>query len=308
MATNPVFDRFEKDLQRGEYAGFGNRQQPQYGQYGQGQPYQPPQTNQQAYGAGQQGQWGQPGPYQGQQVPGFADPNYGAPMAPQDTGRRMSLDDVVAKTLGLFALLLISAAAGWAIAANNQSAGLAIWMGGMIAGIVLGFVISFKKTISVPLIVAYSVIEGAFLGAISQFFNTQSNGIVAQAVLATLCVFAGMFAGWKFGLIKVTDRSRKIFGFAALGYLLFALVNLVLQMTGVLGDFGFFSMGTFGMILCLFAVALASYSLAIAFDTIQYAANVGVPEKTSWLLAHGLIVSVAWLYLELLRMFAISRD
>lgn len=302
MATNPVFNRFEKDLQRGEYAGFGSSQQPQYGQYGQGQPYQPPQQ-QPTYG--QQGQWGQPGP---QQVPGFGDPQYGAPMAPTDTGRRLSLDDVVTKTLGLFALLLVSGAAGWMVAANNRPAGLAIWMGGMIAGIVLGFVISFKKTISVPLIVAYSVIEGAFLGAISQFFNSQWNGIVAQAVLATLSVFAGMFAGWKFGLIKVNDRTRKIFGFAALGYFLFAMLNLVLQMTGVLGDFGFFSMGTFGMILCLFAVALASYSLAIAFDTIQYAVNAGVPEKTSWLLAHGLIVSIAWLYLELLRMFAISRD
>lgn len=308
MATNPVFDRFEKDLQRGEYAGFGNRQQPQYGQYGQGQPYPGPQGNQQQYG--QPGQYGQPNPYAPQQpqAPGYGSPEFGTPMAPETTGRRMTLDDVVAKSLALFGLLLISAGAGWAIAANDQGAGLAIWMGGMIAGIVLGFVISFKKTISVPLIVAYSVIEGAFLGAISQFFNTQWNGIVAQAVLATLCVFAGMFAGWKFGLIKVTDRTRKIFGFAALGYLLFALVNLVLQMTGVLGDFGFFSMGTFGMVLCLFAVALASYSLAIAFDTIQYAANAGVPEKTSWLLAHGLIVSVAWLYLELLRLLAISRD
>lgn len=295
MATNPVFDRFEKDLQRGEYAGFGNRQQPQYGQYGT-----PPQ--QQQYGQpqqyGQQAQWGQPAPQQ-QPV------DYG--MQP-GSGRTMTVDDVVAKSLGLFALLLISGAAGWLISDQNPGVGLAIWMGGMIAGIVLGFVISFKKTISVPLIVAYAVIEGAFLGAISQFFETQWNGIVPQAVLATLCVFVGMFAGWKFGVIKVNDRTRKVFAFAAMGYFLFAMVNLVLQWTGVLGQFGFFSMGTFGMILCLFAVALASYSLAIAFDTIQYAANAGVPEKTSWLLAHGIVVSVAWLYLELLRLLAISRD
>lgn len=308
MATNPVFDRFEKDMQRGEYAGFGNRQQPQYGQYGQGDPYAGPQNSQQAYGT--PGQYGQmnPNAMQQPQAPGYGSPEFGAPMAPEATGRRMTLDDVVAKSLGLFGLLLISAGAGWMVAANNRPAGMAIWMGGMIAGIVLGFVISFKKTISVPLIVAYAVIEGAFLGAISQFFNTMFDGVVPQAVLATLCVFAGMFAGWKFGLIKVNDRTRKIFAFAALGYFLFAMVNLVLQFTGVLDQFGFFSMGTFGMILCLFAVALASYSLAIAFDTIQYAANAGVPEKTSWLLAHGLIVSIAWLYLELLRLLAISRD
>lgn len=304
MATNPVFDRFEKDLSKGEYAGFGNRQQPAYGQYGTPQPYQPP-TNQQPYAGPPQDQYGQQAPYpaydQSQQV------GYGAP-AGTDVGRRMTLDDVVTKALALFGLLLISGAVGWFVAANNRPAGLAIWMGGMIAGIVLGFVISFKKTISVPLILAYAVIEGAFLGAISQFFNTMWNGVVPQAVLATLCVFAGMFAGWKFGLIKVNDRSRKIFAFAAMGYFLFAMVNLILQFTGVLGGFGFFSMGTFGIVLCLFAVGLASYSLAVAFDTIQRAAAAGVPEKTSWLLAHGLVVSVAWLYLELLRLLAISRD
>lgn len=290
MAGNPVFDRFDKDLARGEYAGFGSRQQPQYGQYGTQQPYQP-QMPQQPYGGGQ---WGQQAPYQ--------------PPTEAYSGRTMTLDDVVTKTLLLFAMLLVTGAVGWFAADHSQPVGLALWLGGMFGTIALGFVIGFKKTISVPLIMGYALLEGLFLGAVSQFFNEQFPGIVAQAVLATLCVFVGMFAGWKFGLIRVTDRSRKIFGFAILGYFLFAMVNLVLQFTGVLGGFGFFSMGTFGIVLCLIAVALASYSLAVSFDTVQRGVAAGVPEKTSWLLAHGLIVSVAWLYIELLRLFAISRD
>lgn len=293
MAGNPVFDRFDKDLARGDYAGFGSRQQPQYGQLGQGQPYQPD-MQQRQYGGGQ---WGQ-------QAPQSPQP-YDTGSAP---GRTMSMDDVVTKTLLLFAMLLATGAAGWFAASHSQPVGLGLWIGGMLATIALGFVIAFKKTISVPLIVTYALLEGAFLGAVSQFFNTQWPGVVGQAVLATLCVFVGMFAGWKFGVIKVTDRSRKIFAFAAMGYFLFAMVNLVLQMTGVLGNFGFFSMGTFGIVLCLVAVALASYSLAVSFDTIARGVAAGVPEKTSWLLAHGLIVSVAWLYIELLRLFAISRD
>ncbi len=299
MAGNPVFDRFDKDLARGEYAGFGSRQQPQYGQYGQAQPYQP-QFQQPQFGQQAAGQWGQQVPqgYETQQP-------YQTQAAP---GRTMTLDDVVTKTLLLFGMLLVTGVAGWFAASHSQPVGLALWLGGMLGTIVLGFVISFKKTISVPLIMGYALLEGAFLGAVSQFFNTQWPGVVGQAVLATLCVFVGMFAGWKFGLIKVTDRSRKIFGFAILGYFLFAMVNLVLQMTGVLGDFGFFSMGTFGIVLCLIAVALASYSLAVSFDTINRGVAAGLPEKTSWLLAHGLIVSVAWLYIELLRLFAISRD
>lgn len=291
MAGNPVFNKFERDMAHGQYAGFGSQQtqQPQFGQYGA--PQQAP------YG---QQQFGQPGQYQGEQ--------FGGPTFPQQPERTVTIDDVVTKTLGLFALLLTTGAVGWFAAAQSQPVGAALWLGGMFATIAIGFMISFKKKISVPLIVAYSAIEGLFLGAISQFFNATAPGVVAQAVLATLCVFVGMFAGWKFGLVKVTDRSMKIFGFAALGYFIFGMINLVLQMTGVLGSFGFFSMGTFGIVLCLIAVALASYSLAVSFETITRAERMGAEEKTSWLLAHGLIVSLAWLYLELLRLFMVTRD
>ena len=136
-----------------------------------------------------------------------------------------------------------------------------------------------------PLILAYAVVEGLFVGAASQYFNTVWPGVVAQAVLGTACVFVAMFAGWKFGLIRVTERSRKIFFMAVIGYMLFGLINLVLQFTGVLGGFGFFGMGGIGIALCLIGIALAAYSLAIDFDSITRAVQAGLPEKYSWL--HG---------------------
>jgi uncharacterized YccA/Bax inhibitor family protein len=123
-----------------------------------------------------------------------------------------------------------------------------------------------------------------------------------------MCVFVGMFAGWKFGIIRVTEKSRRIFGLALMGYLLFAIVNVVASFMGVGDGWGFGGSGLLGIGISIFAVGLASYSLAIDFDTIQRAVNADVPEKYSWLLAHGLIVSLVWLYLEILRLLARMRD
>ncbi|NHN55683.1 Bax inhibitor-1/YccA family protein [Calidifontibacter sp. DB0510] len=321
MASNPVFDRFDKDLAQGKYAQFG---QPQYGQYGTAQPYQPPQREPYQYSGqqyGQQvpgydpyaGQPGQPGP-QGYGQPGYGQPGYagpqgyGAPTGTEPGARRMTLDDVLTKSLVLFGILIATGAAAWFLTSGNPRLSLPLWLGGMFVGIALGFVIAFKKTVSVPLILAYAVVEGVFIGAASQYFNTVWPGVVAQAVLATMCVFVAMFAGWKFGLVRVTDRTRKIFGLMVMGYFLFAMVNLVLQFTGVLGGFGFFSMGIFGIALSLLGVALASYSIAVDFDSIQRGVSAGLPEKYSWLMAHGLLVSVVWLYIELLRLFARMRN
>lgn len=304
MSNNPVFSRFDRELSQGKYAEFG---QPRFGRRGQGAPYQPPARD--PYGApvagyGQQAPQGYhqaPAPDKGQQQ--WA----GAP-GPAASGRAMTLDDVVVKTLILFAILVVSGIASWFVSEGNRSVGVALWMGGMVLGLGLGFAIAFMKKVSVPLILLYAVIEGVFVGAASQFFNSMWPGVVAQALLGTACVFVAMFAGWKFGLVRVTERSRKIFFFAAMGYLLFGVVNVVLSFTGVLGQFGFFGMGGIGIALCLLGIALASYSLAVDFDSITRGVQAGLPEKYSWLMAHGLIVTIVWLYLELLRLLARMRN
>lgn len=311
MASNPVFGRIEKQMEQGQYAGFG-----QQGQQGYAQPG-PQGYGQQPYGQpGQQGQPGFPGQQQG---PGGMGGAWGAgqdamsaqqleqmynqtPAGPQQTGR-MTLDDVMMKSLGLFGVVLVFAAVGWVGSAQSESVGMGLWGVGLIATLGLGIAIAFKKTISVPLIVAYAVFEGLFVGAISQFFNRMWPGIVGQAVLATLCVFGAMFIGWKAGFIKVTAKSRRIFGMAILGYFIFALINLGYAMY-MNQPFGIGGSGALGIGISIFAVGLASYSLAIDFDTIDQGVRMGVPEKTSWLMAHGLIVSLVWLYLEILRLLA----
>jgi len=181
-------------------------------------------------------------------------------------------------------------------------------LAGMFGGLGVGLLIAFKKTINVPLIVTYAVLEGVLVGAISEVFNKFYPGIVATAVIATLCTFAGMLLGYKTGLIKVTDKSRRIFGMAIMGYLLFGLVNLVAAFMGVGSGWGFGGTGILGIGISVLGVGLASYSLAIDFDSVDRAVAAQLPEKYSWLLAHGFIVTLVWLYLEFLRLLARLRQ
>jgi uncharacterized YccA/Bax inhibitor family protein len=222
--------------------------------------------------------------------------------------RRVTLNDVVMKTLGLFTVVILVGAASWFTVAGNPSLSLPLLLGGMFGGLAVGLVIAFKKTISVPLIVLYSVLEGVLVGAISSVFERAWPGVVSTAVIATLCTFAGMFLGWKFGLIRVTDRSRRIFGMAILGYLLFSLVNVAAAFMGVGQGWGFGGTGPIGIGISVLGVGLASYSLAIDFDSVDRAVAAQLPEKYSWLLAHGLIVTLVWLYLEILRLLARLRE
>ncbi len=292
MASNPAFNRIEKDAKDG-YAGFG----------GQGASAVQQSAASQAATAGMSAQ-------QLQDL-------YNQPAAgPVDT-RRVTMDDVIMKTLGLFAIVLVFAAAGWTVASNSETGGYALWIGGMIGTLVLGLVIAFKKTLSVPLILLYAVVEGLFLGAVSQFFSLYFDdpntdvpafqGIVAQAVIATLATFTGMFLAYRFGLIKVTARFRKVMTMMIIGYALFAVVNFIFA-TVTNTQFGIGGSGGLGIAISLFAVGLASFTLALDFDAIEGAIRTGAPQQYSWLLAHGLIVTLVWLYIEFLRLFARLRS
>lgn len=288
MATNPVFNRIEREAQQG-YAGFRDRAPQQ-------QPTAAP-------------SWGQPGTMTDQQLQDL----YNQPAATPVQAGRVTLDDVVMKTLGLFSLVLVFAVVGWQLAPTPM--GGVVMLGGIALTLVLGLVIAFKKTISVPLIVTYAVVEGVFVGAISNYYSLVFDGpdvepfkgIVAQAVIATLSVFAGMLLAYKTGLIKVTEKFRRIVTMAVIGYAIFAVINLVYALV-TQTPFGIGGTGALGIGISLFAIGLASMSLAVDFDTIDRAIATGAPQKYSWLLAHGLIVTLVWLYLEILRLLGRLRS
>jgi uncharacterized YccA/Bax inhibitor family protein len=230
---------------------------------------------------------------------------------PVQTGR-LTLDDVVMKTAGLFALVLVGAVVGWQLA---PTLGGLLVMGGIAITLVLGLVIAFKKTISVPLIVLYAAVEGVFVGAVSNVYarvfdepgTPVFQGIVAQAVLATLSVFAAMLILYTTRVIKVTNKFRRIVTMAVFGYAIFALINFGYAM--ISGErFGIGGSGPLGIGISLFAIGLAAFSLALDFDSIEQAIGAGAPQKYSWLLAHGLIVTLVWLYLEILRLLGRLRS
>ena len=231
------------------------------------------------------------------------------PAGPADTGR-VTLDDVIVKSLTLFVVTVAVAGASWFYTDANPGMTLPFWLGGMFGTLALGFVIAFMKKVSVPLIMVYAVLQGAFLGAFSQYIASvpRYDGVVQMAVLATLCVFVAMYIGYATGFVKVNAKTRRMFFFAIVGYGLFSLLQVVLLMTGVIDGWGFGGSGPLGIGLSILGVGLASYSLAIDFDTIDNAVKVGAPQKYSWLLAHGLIVSIVWLYIEFVRLFARLRD
>ena len=280
MANNPVFNRIDKQISQGAYAGFGSQRG---------------------------GTWGAP-PAAGDLSAAELQQMYDQRAAgPVQTGR-VTLDDVVMKTLGLFAIVVTVAAASWFAVGTTPDLMLPLWLGGMFGGLAIGLLIAFRKTISVPLIVSYAVFEGAFVGSISSVFEQRWPGVVSTAVLSTTATFGGMFLAYKLGLIKVNDRFRRVFGMAVMGYLVFSLVNVVAAFMGVGQGWGFGGNGMLGIGISIIGVGLAAFSLAADFDAIDRAVAAEVPERYSWLLAHGLIVSLVWLYLELLRLLARMRD
>jgi len=300
MATNPVFNRINRET-RG-YAGFGDAPQQGGGQYA------PPRGAQRQGPPAPTGYGGPSESMSNEQL----EQMYGqATATPQQTGR-LTLDDVIMKSLMLFSIVVGVAAATWFFVQPAEGStqmnplAMPIWLVGMFGSLGLSFAIAFSKKVNVPLIMVHAVLQGAFLGAVSAVFNASYPGIVSSAVLATMGTFAGMFLAWKVGFIKVTSKSRRIFGMMAMGYMVFLLINIGASFLG----FGnvYASGGPLAIVICLFGVGMASYSLAIDFDSIDRAVGAGAPEKYSWLLGHGLVASLVWLYIEFLRLFAVLQN
>ena len=236
-------------------------------------------------------------------MPGMAQASleqmYGAPAATTRETGRMTYDDVIVKTGGLLALLVASAAVTWVVAPQ-------LFIAGMIVGLVLGLINAFKKEPSPVLIALYALAQGVFLGGISAFYDSFYDGVVIQAVLATVAVFATSLVLFRSGKVRVTPKFQKFLLIGMVGYLAFSVLNLVLSFF-MPGDFGPLRSGWMGVIVGLVAVGLAAASLIMDFDSIKRGVEKGVPAKFAWSAAFGLLVTLVWLYLEMLRLLAILQ-
>ena len=234
------------------------------------------------------------------------DEMYSRPSAtPVDTDR-MTYEDTIVKTVLAFAVLLATAVVGWFVPI--------LMIPGAIAGLVLALVNIFRKKPSRGLILAYAAAEGLFIGGISMIFNDMWNGIVTQAVFGTLGVVAVTLALFASGKVRATPKMTKIFLVAMVGYAAFSLVNFGLMMFGATeGMFGLRSVEVIpgvplGAILGVLVVLLAAYSLVMDFEAIKAGVEAGAPRVFGWQGAFGIMVTVVWLYLEILRLIAIFRE
>jgi uncharacterized YccA/Bax inhibitor family protein len=214
--------------------------------------------------------------------------------------RFLTVDDVVTKTA---AILVIAVVAGFATAWFQA---YALALPAAIVGLVLSLIIIFRRNINPALIMGYALAEGVLLGAITGVFNQWYPGIAAQAIVGTLGVFAGMLVVYKTGAIRVTPRLTKMIIGGIIGVAVLMLFNLVMGLFGV--NIGLRDGGPMAIVFSLVCIALASFSFLLDFDAIDQAIKQGAPAKTAWYFAFGLMVTLVWLYLEILRLLGYARQ
>lgn len=226
------------------------------------------------------------------------------PQGPRIGG--LSYDDVLIKTATTLGAVIAFAIVGWFMPV--------LAVPGAIVGMILGFVNAFKREPSAPLILLYAAAQGLFIGGISGVLEGVYPGIVVQAALATITVFVVMLALFSSGKVRASAKATKVFLIAITGYAVFSLVNFVLQITGLNTDpWGLATSVTIfgiplGVIIGVFAVLLASYSLVLDFDYAKQGVEAGIDRKYAWSIAFGLTVTLIWLYVEFLRLIAILRN
>lgn len=213
-------------------------------------------------------------------------------------------------TMNKFGFLMLMVMAGAAFAWNYFNAGKDIsplLLTGALGGLVVALVIVFKKEWSGFLAPAYAILEGLFVGAISAYFNLifqeKYPDIIMHAVLITFAVAASMYLLYTFRVIKVTEKFRSVLIIATASIALFYLLTWVLGFFGI--HFAFLSTGsTFGIVFSLIVVVIAALNLLLDFDMIEQGSAAGAPKFMEWYGAFGLLVTLVWLYLEILRLLA----
>lgn len=231
-----------------------------------------------------------------------------------DTGRMTMKDalNAITATLGIvivvgFAVAILPYALAIMAGEAGAQAGLAITgvatLIGVVGGLITALINIFKKQPSPILVVAYAGFEGLFLGGLSGTMEYFYPGIALQAVVGTLAVAGTVLVLFRMGVLRTSPRLNKIFMVALVAYMLFGLVNIgaMLLMGQSLRE------GALGLAIGGIAVVLASYSLVMDFESVQHAAEAGVPRKYAWRLAFGVTVTMVWLYVEILRILMILR-
>lgn len=211
----------------------------------------------------------------------------------------MTVSGTINKSAVLLLLVILAGSFTW----NASGLSSVLTIGGAIGGFIVAMVTIFKKTWAPVTAPIYAILQGLFLGGISAMYNTQFEGLPLQAVMLTFGVMAAMLFLYQTRIIRVTEKLRLGIVAATAGIALFYIVSLVLGFFGInvpmIHDSGMLGIG-----FSLFVVGIAAMNLVLDFDFIENGVRAAAPRYMEWYAAFGLMVTLIWLYLEVLRLLA----
>ena len=247
-------------------------------------------------------------PYAAPSYQNQADAAYAGTAAPFSTAESMSYRDAMNKTAILLATAIISGVAAVVLfppAALTSSAMIC-----SLVAFVVGMVIAFKRIVPRGLALAYAVLEGVTLGALTGFLELYIPGIAIQTILATTVIVGVTLALHYSGKVRTTARGLKFVLIAAIGGIIFSFLNMLLMMFtnfNIRTDITFLGM-PLGVGLGILMILVAAYMLIADFEAVQVAVQNGAPREFAWTCAIGIVMTIFWIYLEVLRIIAILAD
>ena len=211
----------------------------------------------------------------------------------------MTINGTINKTFALLFVTIVGAMMTW-----RNPTSFAPWMfPSIIASLGIAITLAFKRTWAPLLAPAYALCQGVFLGALSASMNAAYPGIVTQAVLGTFAVMFTMLGAYRAGWLRATPLFSRIVALATMGMFFVYLASMVMGMFGKSMSF-LYAATPMGIAFSLFVCGLAAFNFIMDFDMIEKGAQSGAPKYMEWYGAFGLLVTLIWLYVEILRLLS----
>jgi uncharacterized YccA/Bax inhibitor family protein len=219
----------------------------------------------------------------------------------------MTLKGTIDKSFLLLIVLMVAALWPWSqLASGDVQAVSGLMLLGIFGGLISAMIVSFKPTAAPYLAIPYAALEGLALGGISAIFEQKYHGIAAEAVGLTFAVLLVLLIAYRTRLIRVTDRFRSMVVAATFGIMLFYLATWILGFFHISMQ-ALYAPTPLGIGLSLVIVVIAALNLVLSFDLIERGVAAGAPKYMEWYCAFSLMVALVWLYLEMLRLLALTR-
>ena len=271
-------------------------------------------SGQPVYGTAQAGTQGYPVSSSSEEQMASYEAMMNAPAADAVDRGTMTYDDVVVKSLMCFGLLLVGAVAGWMSGMVAIGAAMLVALAACVVTIGLAVFIQFSKKVRPGAIVAYSLVEGFVLGALSCAFEMRYPGIVVSAVLATLVVIGVTLGAFTMGFVRNSSTLTRVAGIGSFAFFSYYLFSFALSLTGFVNMRAVNNITLFGiplgLIIGVLAVFIGVLCLVRDFDAVKVGVANNVPEKYSWLCTFAIMTDVIWIYLEILKIlsYLMRRD